>query len=66
MQNETKKCQIANYQSNLDEAKKKNTRYQDEVNRQEDKVRDLSIELTSLTSQVDKLQHNVSMTSGVN
>lgn len=60
LQLDTKRGIITNLEHNLEESKKRGAHQLDEINRLEDQVRELNIELTSVQSQVEKLQHSVS------
>lgn len=51
---------MQNLETSLEEAKKRNVAHLDEVARLEDRVRELSIELTSINAQVDNFSHTVS------
>ena len=65
LQVEGKKGQITNLEQQIDELKKRSSNQLDEISRLEDQVRNMTIEHTSMQSQIQQLQSNVSTTTTV-
>lgn len=57
---ETKSGMINTLEHQLDESKKRTSHQFDEIQKLEDQVRELNVELASVQSQADKQQQNVS------
>ena len=57
---ETKKTNVTNLESVVEDLKKRSANQLDEINRLEDQLRNLNIEQTSMQSKIDTLSLNVS------